>query len=189
MISPRRVLPLLVALPLMAVTVSCIESRHPLSDEETSKVDERLIGAWLDEGGDLYTVRRGDAKKNHLDGKWQAKDKKDGSAELLLFTTTLQSKHYMTVRDLSDDAKTNRQGAYDIYQYRFLDNDTLEIRGMIDEVIVKAIADKLLVGKVVKDEDPLITEPTEGIIRYLKTHAAECYPEKTDIMMTFKRRK
>jgi hypothetical protein len=189
MTTAKRLVPLLLAVPFVAAAVSCLESRHPLSDEKTSKVDERLIGAWLDEGGDLYTVRRGDPKKNHLNGEWQAKDTKDGSAKLLLFTTTLDSKHYMTVKDLSDDAEKNRQGAYDLYQYRFRDNDILEIRGMIDEVIEKAVAQKLLAGKAVKGEDPVITDSTEAITRYLKAHAAECYPEKTDIMMTFKRRK
>jgi hypothetical protein len=64
---------------------------------------------------------------------------------------------------------------------------------MDPKVIMKAIRDKQIAGKIDKDEDddedtPEITDTTEGIVRYLEAHADECYPKKSDYTMTFKRK-
>ena len=75
MAIPKRVLPLLLVMPLMAVVASCVESRHPLSDEKTSKIDERLIGTWEEDTMILY-VKMGGTKKC-LDVQWTEKDKDD----------------------------------------------------------------------------------------------------------------
>ncbi len=124
--------------------------------------------------------------KNGLDV--EVKDA-DGTHQGLLFTTTVKGKQYMSFKDLSKETQKDRKGAYDIYQYRFLDNDTVEGRGMAPGVLEKAIGDKKLAGTIDKDNGPIITDSPEGMARYLEAHADQCYPSKTDYMLTFKRQK
>ena len=124
--------------------------------------------------------------KNALDV--ETKDD-DGTHQSLLFTTTVKGKQYLTLKGLGKEAQEDRKGAYDIYQYRFLDNNTLEVRGMAPDVLEKAIGDKKLAGTIDKGNGPIITDTPEGMARYLEAHADECYPLKTDYMLTFKRQK
>ena len=127
-------------------------------------------------------------EKDKSDSDGQEKEK-DDRAKLLVFTTTIKTKNYMSVKDLSKGAQKDRKGAYDIYQYRFVDNDTLEVRAMAEEVLKKAIAEKTLAGTIGKNKEPTITAESKDIAHYLEDHADECYPVKTDYMLTFKRRK
>jgi hypothetical protein len=188
MTIPKRVLPLLLVAPLLVVFASCVESKHPLSDEKTSKIDDRLIGTWQDENKTTYNVKESAGTKNCLDVRWNEKDK-ESAGQALIFTTIIKSKSYMSMKDLGDEAQKERKGAYDLYQYRFVDNDTVEVRGMTQAALEKAIAKKLLVVTIDKDKTPTITDSPEGIRHYLEAHADECYPLKTDLMLTFKRQK
>jgi hypothetical protein len=73
--------------------------------------------------------------------------------------------------------------------YRFLDTNTLEVRGMEEEVLKKAIADKILAGTIDKHDRPIITDSSAGIARYLEAHADECYSLKSECWQVFKRQK
>ena len=42
--------------------------------------------------------------------------------------------------------------------------------------------------RVVEEKEPLITDTPEGIVRYLRAHADDCYPAKDEVE-TFKRQK
>jgi hypothetical protein len=207
MVFPKRVLTLLLVTSLLALAASCVESRHPLSDEKTSQVDQRLIGTWLPEGDAAagHRVTRSVQTPNALD---LLVTDANGKGNALLFTTTIQSKAYLSVKDLYDEGQKEGPLAYTIYQYQFLDNDTVQLRGMEPDVIARAIADKRLGGeirvsqrkskrlfgliesrKLVEERTPIITDTPEGIARYLRAHADECYPAQTDSMLTFKRQK
>lgn len=188
---------------VLAVAVSCVESRHPLSDEKTSKIDERLIGMWKDEGGDVWRVTKSQDAKNGLEVEHADQN---GSGRFLMFTTTIKSNGYMSPRDVSEETeKEPKPPRYDIYQYVFLDKDTVQVQGMEPAVILTAIADKKLDGeikvtkkkvrpffgifgreKIVEEKSPVITATPEKLARYLESHAADCFPAKTDAMLTFK---
>ncbi len=43
--------------------------------------------------------------------------------------------------------------------------------------------------EVVEERTPVITDSPEGIARYLKAHADECFPKETEAKLTFKREK
>ena len=64
-----------------------------------------------------------------------------------------KGKQYISVTDLGKDAQKDRKGAYDIYQYCFLDKDTIEVQGMETDVLRKAIANKKLAGAIDKDQN------------------------------------
>ncbi len=195
---PTRLL--LLAGTLLCVVASCVESRHPLSDEKTSKIDERLIGTWLCEGEPAgWEVK----KRARLDNALEVTmPDPHASGRLLVFTTTIKSKSYMSVRDTDGERKKvlGIAGAT-ICEYEFPDKDTLQVRAMEPNVIEKAIADKTLEGesKVKTGRflfifwtwrgPPIIAAPPQAIARYLEAHADECYPAKTDAIMTWKRKK
>jgi hypothetical protein len=206
MTAPRRVLSVLIAALMLSIAASCVDSRHPLSDEKTSTIDERFIGSWKYDNGDVWRVKKSADVKNAFDLKFP--DPK-APATVLAFATTIKSKGYLSFRDPDADAgKRPDAGGYDIYQYVFVDKDTVQVRGMDPDVIVKAIAEKKLGGEihvtkkttrpivgrfgkkqVVAEKTPVITDTPENLARYLRDHAAECYPEKTDYLLTFKRQK
>ncbi len=188
MTVPKRVLPFLLVAPLMIVAVSCVDSKHPLSDEKTSKIDERLIGTWQDEDKTTWRVTKSAAAKNSLALEWKKKGQ-DDSGKAIVFTTVIKTKNYLSIRDTTDETPKDQKEAYNIYQYRLIDNDTVELRGMRPEVLKKAIEGKLLTGTILKDNVPTITDSPDVIKSYLEAHADECYPVKTDLMLTFKRQK
>ncbi len=59
----KRLLPLFLMAPLLALVTACVESKHPLSDEKTSKIDERLIGTWQDDSMGVWRVKKAPARR------------------------------------------------------------------------------------------------------------------------------
>ena len=207
MTIPRRLLPLLIAVPLLIPIASCVESRHPVLAEISPTIDERLIGTWKPTGDlSVWQVKRSEDTKGALE--ITVRDA-CGTSTAVALTTTIKAKGYMSVKDLSEEAQGSKQAAgYEIYQYVFLDNDTVQARGMEPEAIVKAIADKKLGGEIkvtkterkrilglfgkaeiVEEKTPVITDSPEGIARYLEAHADECYPSDEDYSLKFTRQK
>jgi hypothetical protein len=205
----KRALLVFIAAPLMAVAVSCVESRHPLSDEKNSIIDERLIGTWrIEDDLTIWQVKRSGDTKNALAVTIDDKSG-NGTGRAILFTTTTKSKGYISIKHLDEDTPKKAQAdRYDIYQYVFLNNDTVQSRCMELTAISKAISDKKLGGKLdvartdtepairrfekardVQGETPIITDSPEGIARYIEAHADECFPAKTECSLTFKRQK
>lgn len=189
MTTAKRAVPLLLVVPLLAVVASCVESQQPLSDEKSSKIDERLIGTWQIENDATatYYVKGSADTKNCLDVELKEKDK-SGVSRARVFTTTVKTKNYMSTVDMDEKAKKEQKGAYFIHQYRFLDHDTLDLRFMAHDVLKKAMAEKLIAGKI-EENGATITDSPERIKRYLEAHADECYPAKTDLTLILKRQK
>jgi hypothetical protein len=189
MFQCKRWLIAIVTAPILAACVSCLPTVHPLSDEKTSKIDERLIGRWYanDDKETVYTVSRSRDTRNGLECAVREKQKDAGMSPL--FATSLKSKAYLSVFD--PEASAKKEPAWAIYQYEVLDKDTVQVRCMDFDVIRRAIEKKQIEGRIIKnkDKDPHITAPTEAIRRYLEAHAGECYSRKPDYTLTFKRLK
>ena len=183
---PKRLPPLFLMAPLLAILAACVESKQPLSDEKTSKIDERLIGAWQDDSMMVWRVKKA---RRHEERAGRGGKRRQWHAPGSAVHHHRQGKAIPELQRFSKETQKDRKGAYDIYQYRFLDNNTLEGRGMDRDVLQKAIADEKLAGIIDKDNGPIITDTPEGMARYLEAHADECYPVKTDSMLTFKRQK
>jgi hypothetical protein len=169
----KQVMTLCVVGSLLAVFASCVDSKYPLSDEKTSKIDEGLIGNWEYNG--TWKVSKSRDVKNALEVM-----SPESTAPGLAFTTTIGSGHYLSLGDKipTADAK-KRVGQYNIYRYRITDKDTVEFRGMDSEVIEKAIAAKQLRGQIVDDE-PVITDTPEAIAKYIEANADTCFPKPAD---------
>ncbi len=206
---PKQVLPLCVVAPLLVFAASCVDSKNPLSDEKTSKIDERLIGTWTDQDNTVWKIAKAAKDKNSFD---LALCEGDESLHYAMFTTTVKSKSYLSTTALQgepDDAEKKPESvAYRIYQYVFVGNDTLEIRDMDPIVLIKAIDDKKLGGEVViskrtvkpllgffgkdqivEEKTPIITDTSENIALYLENHANECFSPKAKAFFVLKRKK
>jgi hypothetical protein len=182
----RQAVMLFVAAALLAVFASCVESKNPLSNEKTSKIDERLIGIWKENSNDdVWKIQKRENAKNTLDVELEKVVNFDGPAgetfHTQAFATTIKSKNYLSILDSKKGGKT---AAYMIYQYTFVDNNTVQVRGMENSVLEKAIANKQIAGKIV-DKYHVITDTPAAIARYIEAHANECYPEKTAISFIF----
>ena len=77
----KRLIPLLLITTLMSLAAACVESKHPLSDEKTSKIDERLIGTWQGDPKMICRAKKSVVTKNALDV--DVRDE-NGTAHLLL---------------------------------------------------------------------------------------------------------
>jgi hypothetical protein len=186
MCIPKQVVTLCVVGSLLAVVASCIDSKNPLSDEKTSKIDERLIGAWkLSGDNDLWKVSKSKGVKNALEVTVPESKVPDR-----VFTTTIKSKSYLSVQDEDPKTSAKREAApYQIYQYRFIDKDSVEFRPMNSGVVEKAIAAKQLRGEMVRDT-PVITDTPEAIAKYIEAHADACFLKAADNeAVIFKRQK
>ena len=180
---------------------SCVESKHPLSDEKTSKIDERLIGRWkIESDQGEWAVQKSTKVPNAIEIDVPGPD----AGRVLGFVTTVKDKGYISTRDADikkrdektpQPDKTDSTG-YEIYQYVFLTADRVQCRGMVPEVIVKAIENKTLTGEArikktttrtlfgketVKEEKvPVITATPAELKKYLEAHADECFPVKQE---------
>jgi hypothetical protein len=205
MTKPKRVPGRILVLLLAILSGSCVESRYPVSDEKTSKVDERLIGAWkLENDSAIWTITESANRKNGMDLEIS---QNGDTSRMLLFTTTIKQKNYMSIKDLDEEGQKDRKEAYDIYQYRFLDDDTVEARGMEPNAIIKAIENKELggqietkekpasktrletLGKAITEKTPIITSEPEQLAHYIEIQADECFSAKSESVLTWKRQK
>jgi hypothetical protein len=206
MTIPKRFMMFLAAALLLSVLPACVESKHPLSDEKNSTVDAKLIGTWFLADDDMpWVVKRSETRKNALELTFS--DEK-GEQSATFFTTTFQSKRYASIDETDEEARGDpEKTVFEIYQYEFIDDDTVQVRGMEPAVLVKALGEKLLRGefKVFNndepkdegpnkkntqgDQTPFITDSTDAIRNYLKAHADKCYSEKSEYPIIFKRKK
>jgi hypothetical protein len=183
----RQIATFCIVSALLGLFTSCIDSEKPLSDEKTSKIDEKLVGNWTLEDG-KWTVKKSADVKNALEVLGP-----DMTTPSVLFTTTIKSKSYLSVADRDPKAKNGPvSGTYQIYQYLFINDDTVEVRGMSSTAIEKAITNKVLQGKISDDDDePVITDATDKIVKYIEAHADQCFlkPADNDERIIFKRQK
>ncbi len=147
--AQSQIIRLLLAVSLLAVFASCVESRWPLSDEKTSKIDERLIGSWKDGAVGVWTVKKSTDVKNALEVKIPDPNAPDQTPA---FATTIKSKNDLSVNMSEPNAQPD-EVKYEIYQYVFVDADTMELRGMNEEAIIKAIEKKQTRRKDNCDQD------------------------------------
>lgn len=170
-------LALLWVLPLVGCALPV--SEHPLSDEQTSVIDERLIGGWqVIEQPEKHAVEKGAgenaqpqaAPPTPLSSRF-AVGRKEGtentleSAHLrideevikvsrtLIYATQLGSERYLSWR-LQDEDQKEKQPEYLIMLYRVQGEDAVELSLLRHDVIGPAIEKGELPGKVKRRRNP-----------------------------------
>lgn len=202
---------LLAILPAMGVGCTPALSLHPLSDENTSVADERLIGHWRvvdtenrdDPDTPRFVVGRGADAKNTLE--WVFTDVgPDGTVKIHrqpLFTTSIAGNRYVSLRNPHDD-----DPSYVIFQYELIEHevrnaadDELRLFAMKIDVIAKVIEEQDLPGIVKRHEPPgertatnpfkeefqyvRTNAPTETLIKYIRKHEQQLFDKKRPIVL------
>ena len=135
---------------LVSSTVGCF--REPLSDEKTSKVDERLLGKWND-GHQAITIRRKEGT-NALEAVSVEGEGQDSEQTLeVLYTTQIGKQWFVSLRvdnpeDTSDKEDTPK---YTVLAYR-VGEDAVRFYELDNEHLKRGIKSGRLAGRVPRGE-------------------------------------
>jgi hypothetical protein len=209
----RNRLTFVVAIVALASASCDVEFRHPLTDEKTSTLDERLVGDWSC-GAEIWRVTKRPDFENSLELQIVGDAEMPPPPHGIIYATVIGSHHYLSLLDLTegDDAKT-----FSIYRYKFSDEGTVtvfgqdlglfktaisakELRGKINTKkseptpigdLVAQLTDAETKAKLVEDEPfpATVTESAERLTRYVAKHGLKCFPDTKYNRLTFKRAK
>lgn len=202
---PARII-LLVASIVPLFLASCVVSVHPLSDDKTSTIDERLYGRWLevsDNGREeIVTVGRSQKGKNTLE--WVSVTR-NSDHTLMIERGKLFVLRRGKIDFLSFELQNKKERGFVLGKYELPDAKTLRLYVLDRNVIGAAIVKGQLKGKVTtlfgsdvanskssppKDTDrsrsydfPALTDSPEAILRFVEKNSAKCFADP----VTFKR--
>jgi hypothetical protein len=185
---------------IFVVFTSCIPvARHPLSDDQTSRIDSRLLGTWRIEGSnDSAIFRKLEGSTNTLELVELLEPDEDAQEadNFVLFTTEIDSQWYMTTAN-----PTEKDEGVWIVRYVIDPEDTMNVYFMDADVISEAISQGALRGEVkttkhfawvfgfipipYREQSVTITESSDGLARYLKQHGEKCFEGES--VLTLKR--
>ena len=171
----RPALLLAVALLLLLETgCSVPASLHPLSDDETSEVDEKLVGYWqvIDEDTDRddpppppFTVARKPGTRATMESIYvEINGEKELKVERnLLFTSKVGEQSFISWQQVDDDTVN-----YVIAAYEFTRKGRLQVLLMDEDKVIEAIEQGRMDGEVVirteRDKNGVETQHKSGKI-------------------------
>jgi hypothetical protein len=187
-----------------------VEFRHPLSDESTSILDERLIGDWSTGDGEIWRVTKRTGCKNSLELQIVGSPDPPPPPHGIIYTTVVGPHRFLSLRDPVEDADGRVSS---IYRYEYADEHTVTFFGQDLDAFRAAIAAKELRGEIrikkcecsppldspvpspdtqaitetVENEIVTVTEPAEALTRYLAKNGLRCFPDKKRNRLTFRR--
>jgi hypothetical protein len=174
----------LIGLAACLCATGCDDSKNPLSNPQTSKADERLIGVWLEraDDGDVYyhVGHAGDkfpacvmriVEVKHSKGKLEA------PAEYLAFPTVIGDKTYLNfvldgdkklVKSLDEKGwKDVEVDCYTFLKYQ-IDGDKLLVWSIDEDAKQKAISSGKVRGVKEPDQPAKFTDTTKNVARFVK---------------------
>ncbi len=187
----------LVGVTLCLFAAGCDDSKNPLSDPKTAKIDQRLAGVWrmrdannvvyyhVGQTGEDEKLPRGVLRVvevAHSEGKVQRPE------EYLVFSTTLGGKTYLNATGGGEQRlklleekgwKPEVVDSYFIWKYQ-VDGDKLLIWMMDDDAKRQAIKAGKIKGVIEKGQDServLFTDTSEKLARFV-TEAGDSLFEK-----------
>jgi hypothetical protein len=177
----RRTCVLLVACSGLAASGCGAAFTHPLSDADSSVVDERLLGRWIKVDananetptGDGTTILRDDAAPNVLrfDSGGMSKTTKKPDY-FRLYCTKIGDRHVLSILPPHEEEE-----AYAVAAYDFIDDDTLRLSGPSLSLLEQAIKDAKLQGKVdeggaFRPKNVRITSEADAVRTFIEENAA-----------------
>lgn len=170
-------------------------SDHPLSDNKTSTVDDRLLGRWLqlDEDDETKAEEKADAARNTFEfmtvGLKKSNSKTmvmiyvelDDDGELsveraFFFTTTIHKQHYLSYQQKEEEGKGEEKKKvtrYVIASYDLNESGLLTVRLMDNDKLVTAIEQGRVDGEI-----EIKTEQVNGQQKETKTAHLIASPEQ-----------
>jgi len=158
----------------VAASPGCVASEHPLTDAESSKIDEDLIGEWccVEDESILGTIR----KKADSETVLELVDGTNGDTSTL-YCTQIAEERYCTVVDL-------RYKDYRIIRYSTRGADEIiRIYALDVDAVSHAIRAGWVAGKTWNFFGPQakLTGAPEELRAYIEKHAKECFEPFSDL--------
>jgi hypothetical protein len=183
----KEVRPLLLVAACSLLLTSCFDTKHPLSDPQKSKPDERLTGVWRFRGdnGELnyYHIGHvGERLPASVMRVFFVQHRTDGTmqfGELMVFPTSIGDKTYLNAAEAkpSDFALLEEKGwtdeainKYLILRYQITD-DVLTLQLVDQEAKKRTVESGHIKGVIEKDRDgnPRVhfTDTTENLAKFV----------------------
>ncbi len=193
-------LPLIVtAICLLGVSGCGPQFRKPLSNGETSEVDEQLLGTWYlvtpapddepaEAEGPIKITKAKDGKTLEVR---LPEDKADGGGPWQVFRVKVGEQGYLSVPEPHDpDAKDKRPELFFIFAYR-IDGKTVRLYALDDEVFGDAVVAKKLQGTVCyrllrclgKYSSVTLTDSPQHVREFLAANKDKCFSAATALMI------
>ena len=202
MFKPRVMIPGLAATVCLLVMLGCdVRSKHPLSDEKTSKPDVKLLGDWREQGDDEAAIWRV-TKHPKFEKAMMAfplPAEMDGFRDLF-FTTTIGGKKYFS---WGGNEYKNGILNFCIYQYEMPDENTLHLYPLSVDAVRQAIVKERLAGEIKitterekgflgknvlgKNEEVCVTASPKELREFIKKHADACFKKDKESTGIYKR--
>jgi len=184
---------------LLLFTLGCeVESKHPLSDKDTTTPDLRLLGDWNQINQDSNETENVWRVVKHPKSDWVLMafmtDQPYDEPYDTLFTTEIQGKKYGSWG--GRDPETG-ETHYLVCRYEMPDEDTLHVHFLTKDAIRKAILDNELSGqiqivtelkKALHKEEVSVTAETPELRTFIEKHADACYAADAKPSMVLKRK-
>ena len=213
--SRRRLLGCLATVFAASLLTGCSipYSDHPLSDNKTSTVDDRLLGRWLqlDEDDETKAEEKADAARNTFEfmtvGLKKSNSKTmvmvyvelDDDGELTVeraffFTTTINKQHYLSYQQKDEEDKKSIK--YVIASYTLNANGLLTTRLMDNDQVVAAIEQgrvdgeidikiEQVNGKQKETKTAHLTASPEQLQRFLLETGIDCFNDEHPMKFQF----
>lgn len=185
------------------ITVGCAGSAHPLSDEETSILDERLIGVWeeVDDKSNepglqhsrLRVERKQDSKAALI---LKSLDPNEKDVPPTLLATELGGRHYLSFGGHDEQEK---RAIWYFLHYEFKGNDLVRLRPLDPDVIAEDIKAGRIKGQVTErskkeaksseraaneGREVRLQASTEELRAYIKRHGDKLFEDES---LTYRR--
>lgn len=176
--APRHLL-LGIVPALFLLLAGCEDSKNPLSDPQTAKADERLVGVWREGDAYYHVGHAGDkfpasvmrvVQVTHKEGRVEPPE------EYLIFPTLLGDKTYLNavvngekgqVTRLDKDGwKADSVDCYHFHKYQ-VDGDKLVLWLIDEQAKTQAITGGKIKGHIEKDRPARFTDTTEDVARFV----------------------
>jgi hypothetical protein len=189
----------LLSIAACLLVTGCDDSKNPLSDPQTSKADERLVGVWRgrNEDGDLIYYHVGRVSDKLPQGvMWAVCVKhKDGRVEppgqWLIFPTTLGGKTYLSVTEGTEQRvklweekgwQPKADDYYFVLKYQ-IDGGKLSLWQMDRDAKERAIKGGKIKGVVERKKNQFVgriafTDTTENVARFVAGAGDGLFPKE-----------
>jgi hypothetical protein len=183
---------------MLLLFTACVPCKHPLSDDKSSKVDERLIGEWRffhDDKPDPVSgsifVGRVKGSESTLEAV-QCDVDKEGHVvveRVPQYTTKVGSLFLISIA--RQEVMKDRETVYDVALYEMPDQDTVNYYVMNDQVFGAAIDKKSLPGTVnsqtifdkTRYADVKVTASPEDLWKFIEKTGKKCFLTEHGVTM------
>jgi len=162
---------------------SCgVTSENPLGSPKSAQIDQRLLGDWVAQNGDIVHFSAKDShwmlavttpKSSGLSDSAPGNKKPEPN---LFFVTTIGDDTYLNMRSVGEGSQTS----YTLYRYTIAPDQTLHMWGMSQDEMAAAVRAGKLKGTVREqgttghpphtDVDVYLTDSTEHLVKYILRH-------------------